>query len=209
MMAKIFGFYSLPLRILFRPINGFYEMKFEQKGSMKVAIFNYLLLSISFALFNQYTSILVNPAHPQQRNSLIDFGGLTIVLVLFCASNWAVTSLTDGEGKFKDIVMMACYAMTPLVLILLPATLFSNVITMQETGFFHLLMGFGVFWFVLLIFVGLIVVHNYTVSKAIVTAIFTFIALLIILFLFTLFFSLIQQVFVFVHSIYRELTFRA
>jgi len=208
MMKKVFGFYALPLRILFRPINGFYEMKFEYKGSLKIALLNYVLLCISFAFYNQYSSILVNPSHPQWHNSLMDFAGLTVVLVLFCASNWAVTSLTDGEGKFKEIIMMVCYAMTPLVLILIPATLFSNVITIQETGFFHLLVGFGVFWFVVLLFLGLIVVHNYTVIKAIATAVLTFIALLIILFLVTLFFSLIQQLFVFIHSIYREVSFR-
>ena len=207
-MKKIFGFYSLPLKILFRPINGFYEMKYEKKGTLKIALLNFILLCISYAFFNQYTSILVNANHPHWINSLSDFANLVIVLVLFCASNWAVTSLTDGEGKFKEIIMAVCYAMTPLVLILIPATLFSNIITIQEVGFFSLLVGFAVAWFIMLVFVGLIIVHNYTVAKALVTAVFTFVALLIILFLITLFFSLIQQVFVFIHSIYREITFR-
>jgi len=207
-MKKIFGFYSLPIRILFRPINGFYEMKFENKGTLRVAFLNFALLCISFAFFNQHTSILVNARHPNNINSLADIASLFVVLILFCASNWAVTSLTDGEGKFKEILMAVCYAMTPLVLILIPATLFSNVITVQEIGFFSLLVGFAVTWFIALVFVGLIVVHNYTVAKALVTAVLTFIALLVILFLVSLFFTLIMQVYVFINSIYREVTFR-
>jgi len=207
-MRKIFGFYSLPLRILFRPINGFYEMKYEKKGTLKIAFLNFALLCISYAFFNQYTSIIVDASHPHWINSLFDFASLITVLVLFCASNWAVSSLTDGEGKFKEIIMAVCYAMTPLILILIPATLFSNIITIQEAQFHSLLVGLAVAWFVMLVFIGLIVVHNYTVTKAIVTAIFAFVALLIILFLITLFFSLVQQVFIFIHSIYREVTFR-
>ena len=207
-MMKYLEFYRLPLQILFRPINGFYEMKFERKGSLWVAVLNYLLMLVSFAFFNQYTSILVTPAHPMWHNTISDFQNMTIVLILFCASNWAVTSLTDGEGKFKEIFMTICYAMTPLVLIVIPATIFSNMLTYQESGFFHLLIGFALFWFVALVLIGLIVIHNYTVLKSIVTIFLTFFALLVILFLITLFLTLVQQLIVFAASLYREITFR-
>jgi len=207
-MRKIFGFYALPLHILFRPINGFYEMKFEKQGNLKIALLNFVLVCISFAFFNQYTSILVNESHPHWLNSLGDFFNIAAVLLLFCLSNWAVTSLTDGEGKFMEILMAICYAMTPLILTLIPAALLSNVITIDEAGFFHLLVGFGVLWFVVLVFVGLIVVHNYTVLKAISTIFLTAVALLIILFLITLFFTLVQQLVVFIQSLYREVSFR-
>ncbi|MCL2407372.1 MAG: YIP1 family protein [Defluviitaleaceae bacterium] len=208
MIKKIFKFYALNMRLLYRPIDGFHRMKFEKEGTLRMAFLNFLLVCVSYAFFNQFTSILVNQDHPHWSNSLWDTITIFAVLVLFCISNWAVTSLTDGEGKFKEIFMTVCYAMTPLVLILIPATLFSNVITMQETGFFNLLVGIGIGWFVLLVFIGLIVIHNYGVFKAVATVIFTFVALMIILFLITLFFSLIQQLYVFINSIYREVTFR-
>ena len=208
MVKRIFGFYSLPFKILASPIKGFYEMKFEGKGTLKLALINFILLCISLAFMNQFASILVNPRHPLAMNSLWDFGQAIIILILFCASNWSVTSLTDGEGKFKEILMAVCYAMTPLILIIIPATIFSNMLSAQEVAFFHLLISFATFYFVVLAFVGLIVVHNYTVSKALGTAVLTFFALLIIVFLFTLVFTLIQQVYVFIWSIYREVTFR-
>ena len=208
MIKRIFGFYSLPLRIITSPIKGFYEMKFEEKGTLKLALINFLLLCISLAFMNQFASVFVNPRHPLAMNSLWDFVQTAIVLILFCASNWAVTSLTDGEGKFKEILMTVCYAMTPLVLIIIPATIFSNMLSMQEVAFFHLLISFGTFYFVLLAFVGLIVIHNYSVTKAVGTAVLTFFAILVIVFLFTLVFTLIQQVYVFISSLYREVTFR-
>ena len=207
MIRRVFGFYSLPMRILTSPIKGFYEMKFERKGTLKLALINFLLLSVSMAFMNQYTSILVNPMHPLWMNSIFDFFQNTLVLILFCVSNWSVTSITNGEGRFREILMTVCYAMTPLILILIPATLFSNILSMQEVAFFHLLVSFGVFWFVVLVFVGLIVIHDYTVAKAIVTAFLTFFSLVIIVFLITLVFTLVQQLYVFIVSIYREVSF--
>ena len=208
MVRRVFAFYSLPLYILTHPIKGFYEMKFESRGSLKIALLNFVLMSISFSFLNQYTSILVTPRHPMVLNSIRDFISLSMVLVLFCASNWAVTSITDGEGKFKEILMTVCYAMTPLVLILIPATLFSNILTMQEVGFHALIISVAVAWFVMVVFVGLIVIQNYSVVKALITLVLTLIALLVIVFLITLLFTLIEQVSVFVGSLYREVSLR-
>ena len=208
MIKRIFGFYSLPIRILTSPIKGFYEMKFENQGTIKLALFNFIFLCVSLAFRTQYTSILANPRHPLAMNSIWHFTQISIALFLFCVSNWAVTSLTDGEGKLKEIFMTICYAMTPMVLLMIPATLFSNMLSSQEMAFFNLLVGFALFWFIMLTFIGMIVIHNYTVSKAIVTAILTFFSLLIILFLITLMLTLLTQLQVFIQGLYREITFR-
>jgi len=207
-MSKLLGFYSLPLRILVRPINGFYEMKFEGKGTVRLALFNFLLVCISFSFSNQYASVLVNDRHPLSLNSVRDFTMLSGLLILFCVSNWSVTSLTDGEGRLKDIIMAVCYAMTPLVLTIAPAAILSNFLAAEETGLYFLLMGAGMAYFILLVYVGLVVVHNYGAAKALLTVFLTFIALLIIVFLIALLFTLWQQLVSFAYSVYTELIFR-
>jgi len=206
--GRIFGFYRLPLYIIVRPIDGFYAMKFEKQGTMKLALFNFLLLCIAFALNNQYTSLIVNPRHPLAINSLGDFSMLIGALVMFSISNWSVTCLTNGEGRFKDIIMAICYAVTPLILTLVPATILSNFLSYEETGFYHMLLSVGVFYFVLLVFIGLLTVHNYTVVKTIATIFLTFIALLVIVFLVSLLFTMWQQLVGFVMSLYTEIIFR-
>jgi len=207
-LGKIFGFYRLPLYIIVRPIDGFYAMKYEKQGTLKLAIFNFLLVCIAFALNNQYTSLIVNPRHPLALNSLRDFYVILVALLLFCISNWSVTCLTNGEGRLKDIVMAVCYAVTPLILTLIPATILSNFISYEETGFYHMILSVGMFYFVFLVFIGLLTVHNYTVVKAIATILLTFIAILVIVFLISLLFTMWQQLVGFVMSIYTELIFR-
>jgi hypothetical protein len=196
------------MRIMVSPFAGFYAMKFEGRGTLKLALFNFLLVCLSYAFSNQYSSVLVNDTHPLAVNSLTDIIFIVATLILFCVANWSVTSLTDGEGRFKDILMAVCYAMTPLVLTIIPATIISNFLAADETGLFYLLMSVGVFYFILLVFAGLITVHNYGAIKALLTVLLTFVAILVIVFLLTLLFTLWQQLYGFVYSVYLEISFR-
>lgn len=207
-IKRVLRSYKLPLRIIIRPFNGFYAMKYEKQGSLLVALFNFIMLSISLSFTRQYASIVVNQSNPAILNSFTDFITLLVAVVLFCVSNWTVTSLTDGEGRFKDIIMVVCYAMTPIILTMIPMALISNLLTSQEGAFYTMIIGLSVFWFVLLCFIGLVTVHNYTATKAVITVIFTFIALLIIVFLVTLFLILLQQLWLFVTSLYTEIIYR-
>lgn len=207
-MKKLLRLYALPLHIMVRPFNGFYAMKYENKGTIWLALFNFLMVSISISFRAQYSSVVVNPGHPLAINSLLDLLILTGAVVLFCTANWAVTSLTDGEGKFKEIFMTVCYAMTPIVLLFIPASLLSNVLTYEEGAFYTMIIGVAIFWFVILVFAGLVTIHNYSAGKAVTTVLLTFVSLLVIVFLLTLLLTLLQQLFVFANSIYLELIFR-
>lgn len=207
-VKNFFGHYKLPLYILVRPFDGFYEMKYLQKGTLKISFLNLALVLISHAINDQYASLIVNPQNPLTLNSLWNWVMIVTVLILFCVSNWSVTSLMDGEGRLKDIFMSVTYAMTPLVLTIIPATILSRFLSQDEAGFYYMLMSIGVAYFVFLVFCGLVVVHNYGAGKAVFSIVLTFIALLIIVFLITLLLTLWQQLYVFGYSIYTELMFR-
>ena len=208
MIKKIFGFYRLPLYILVHPVDGFYAMKFENQGTLKVAIFNLFLLGIAYAISAQYTSIIVFNRHPLNLHSLMEFFVICVALVLFCVSNWSVTCLTDGEGRFKDVIMALCYSFTPLIFTIIPATIISNFLSAEETGFHAMILTVGTGYFVFLVFLGLLTVHNYTVVKALITIGLTFVAILVIVFLVTLMFTLLMQLWGFLDSVYTELIFR-
>ena len=207
-MRKIKEFYGLPIYMLRHPFEGFYRMKFGQEGRMGVAFLNFFLLWISVSFMSQYASITVATPFPLAHNSLADGASLFGLLVLWSLANWSVTSLTEGEGKFKEIFMANCYAMTPLVITLVPVTLFSHGLTNTEGAFFFMIVTIAIVWFILLVYVGMVTVHGYTAGKALRTVFLTFIAMLIIVFLGTLMIVLIQQMYSFGVSIYTELIYR-
>jgi hypothetical protein len=208
MVKNICTAFRLPFYMLIHPFNGFYAMKHQKQGRLWVAIVNLVLVCLSLAYANQYASIVVNEQNPVLMNSYTDMLMITGVLLLFCVSNWSVTSLADGEGKLSEIFMAIGYAMTPLILTIAPAALLSNALAVEESGFYFMILSVGLMYFVFLVFVGLITVHNYGLGKSLVTIALTFVALLIIVFLITLLFTLWQQLISFVQSLYTEIVFR-
>ena len=66
----------------------------------------------------------------------------------------------------------------------------------------------GAGWSLLLVFLGMMIVHQYTVKKTIVSIIITLLAILAVCCLLLLFFSIAQQILGFATSIAQELTYR-
>lgn len=114
----------------------------------------------------------------------------------------------DGEGRFKDIIIAVGYGITPATVGYVLATLLSRVIADNEQAFYGLLIGIGIAYAVILVLMGIMQVHNYTLGKTLITLFLTFVAVLIIIFLALLLFNLVSQVITFFKSIYLELIFR-
>lgn len=198
-----------PFYVMTHPIDGFYEIRHRDKGSVPLAILIMFLFSISYSINRRYASFVVNDTNPLNVNSIIDLQGIFALYLLFCVANWSITCLVEGEGRLKDIAIVVGYSALPLVLTFIPATLFSQIIAENEEAFYYLILGIAIVWFLLLIIAGIMTVHNFTFGKMIATLIFTFLAMLIIIFIILLLVTLIQQVYGFFVSIYTELLFRA
>lgn len=199
---------TFPLHVIMHPFDGFWDMKYEQRGKLRVAALIMLLVMGAIIVQKQYAGFLVNRIDPRTLNSLSDIIQILFTFFLWSVSNWAVCTLTEGEGKLKDIMMATAYSLVPVVLIYYPTTLLSNVLTQEETAFYYLLNAIALIWSLGLLIVGIMTVHQYTVSKTMVTMFLTIIMAMIIVFLMMLLYSLFQQIIDFVVNIYTELIFR-
>lgn len=202
------GVISTPFHTIFRPFNGFWEMKYEQKGRTKIAVMILMLLMLVMILKQQYTGFIVNFNKPSELNSLSELSYVALPFLLFCIANWSLTTLMDGEGKFRDIVMATGYSLLPLVIVYIPQILFSNIMTREEATFYYLMETIAVIWFLWLLFVGMMTVHQYSIYKTILTLFLTVIVMLFIVFLGILCFSLLQQMIAFAQSIFIEIRAR-
>ncbi|WP_058302664.1 YIP1 family protein [Gorillibacterium timonense] len=201
-------FVSFPLHLIVHPFDGFWDMKFEKRGKLKVALTLIFLTFLAIVVQKQFAGFLVNFNDPRQLNNLNELIYLVLPFFLWCIANWSVTTLLEGEGKFSEIVMASSYSLVPIVLIYFPMTLVSRFMAQEETAFYYLLNSIAGIWFVLLLFVGIMTVHQYSASKTIITMILSVIVMVIIVFLGALVFSMIQQIYEFIMNIYRELIFR-
>ncbi|MEK5468148.1 Yip1 family protein [Paenibacillus sp. FSL R7-0210] len=196
------------LHVAVNPFDGFWDLKYENKGKLRMALGILIFLTLTMIVKRQYVGYVVNYNHPLELNSINELKYIIFPFLLWCLANWSLTTLMDGEGKFGEIVITTGYALLPLILINIPNILLSNVITLREASFYHLLDALGTLWFVWLLFIGTMTVHQYTVLKTITTMLLTLAVVGIIIFLGLLFFNLIQQIVSFVYTVYQELSLR-
>lgn len=199
-----------PFKLIVRPFQGFWELKYElnTKPNLIIAIIILAALIITNILSAQYSGFVVNVYNPDEMNSIMEIVYVVVPLLFWCVANWSLTTLMDGEGKFVEIFIATCFALTPLVVINFPWIWVSNFLSHQEAMFYYLSAGLATVWFVFLIFVGTLTVHQYTPAKTVVTIILTIVAMAFLAFLTLLFFSLVQQIVAFVTVIYQEIVFR-
>lgn len=207
-MKKLKEYFALSMYIIFHPADGFYVMKRGKQGKIGIIFLNVILFWLSYSFQKQYAGFAMNYNNPGNFNIVMDFVMVVTVFLLFCAGNWSITTLMDGEGRFVDIAMCLAYALTPVIMAFIPATIVSNVMVDTEKEFYFLVLGIAIAWSVMLAFMGILTVHDYTVGKTIATIFLTVIAMLIIIFIIGLIFSLMQQVYVFFDSIYTEIIYR-
>lgn len=196
------------LHVVFHPFDGFWELKAEKRGNTLSATIILVLVSLSYVFMEQYSGFVVNSVDQRKFSLYSEFGSVVVPVLLWCGVNWALTTLMQGKGTLRDVYIATAYALTPLILVLVPAALYSNLISIEEATFYYLLVSVGTVWAGLLVFLGMMITHGYDAIRAFFTSIFTLVGIGIVLFMGLLFFALIGQITAFVMDIYTEVVFR-
>ncbi|MFD0712244.1 YIP1 family protein [Paenibacillus sp. GCM10027626] len=192
----------------FHPFKGFWELKYEKRGRLWFVFALLGVLTLTFIVKRQYAGFVVNYNQTDKLNSLMEVLYVLLPFFLWCVANWALTTLMEGEGTFRDILMATGYALIPVLVIYIPQILFSQVITEQEAAFYYFFETAAYVWSAGLLFVGMMTIHQYSASKTILTMLLTLLVMGIIIFLGLLFFTFIQQIINFVTTIYEEVAYR-
>ena len=190
------------------PADGYYWIRHQEKGSLWIAFLMVLLYGIVFSMNRISSSFIVNDIEPRTVNLPAELAGVILLYLILCVGNWSVTCLMDGEGRFKDILIAAGYALFPMMAATAAATAVSHLVAENEEAFYTLLIGLGTAYTVIMLVIGIMQVHNYTFGKTLVTLFLTVVAMLIIIFLGLLVINFITQVYSFFRGIYMELIFR-
>ena len=194
--------------VMTHPFDGFWDLVHEKRGTLAAAHTFLILFLLTRVIKLMCTSFQFISAPVQYINVFEEMGSLLLPFLILCLGNWSMTTLFDGKGRFRDIYMAMCYALVPYVLIQLPMTAVSNMLSFEEGSFYSVLLGFSVVWCLFLVFVGLMQVHDYGPGKTFVFLIVTVLAAAVIIFLLLTFFSLLSDAAAYFISMYREVFFR-
>jgi len=198
-----FAFYCMT-----HPLDGYWDLTHEKRGSMAVANTILILTLVARITSLQFTSFIFNQVYWPEVNIFLYLGSIVFPLALWVVGNWALTTLFDGKARLPQIYMATCYAMLPYPLFQFPLIIFSNVVTVNEAEFYSLINTIVLVFCAVYIVVAMMQIHEYTMSKTILFTAFSIFAMLVIVFILLLFFSMISQGIAYFVSIVREILFR-
>lgn len=195
----------VPFRLFTHPIDTFNDIKNERRGSLALAN-TILILYFIEGIIQYFTTGFLFSNNDVQQFSLVSILVETVILVLvWSVANWAMSTLLDGSGTFKEIWMVTCYSLTPLVLFRVPICIISNFMTLSENMFYTSFTTIFTVLTLMFLFLGLMVVHEFTASKTLGVCILTLGMIFIVAFLVLLAFSIYQQIAMFVTTVMTEL----
>ena len=190
------------------PLDGFWDLTHEKRGSYAAANTILILTLVIRIMKLRYTSFIFLTVYWEELNIFLYLASVVFPLVLFVVGNWALTTLFDGKGRLGQVYMATCYCFTPYPLMQLPLMIFSNFVTVDEREFYSVLSAVSLVWCALLIIAAMGQIHEYSAAKNILFMIATLFAMLVMVFILMLFFSMISQGVAYFISLGKELLFR-
>lgn len=204
MLSKI----KFVFHILFHPADGFWDMKREKRGSIPVSITLMLLNFVTMVIAEYGVGFIFDTSLGKKADILFLFAVAIVPVFVFSLANLSITTFLEGEGTFKDIFMMVCYSLTPIIISRIVTTILTNVLTMDEKTYVTVITSVATFWIVMLLFVGVMEIHNYSAGRTVASAALTIVAMAIIIFLALLFLDMISRIFGFGYSLVQEIQTR-
>lgn len=193
---------------MLHPFDGFWDLKREKRGNIKSAALMYVLFFAVYALRIQFGGYVVTGKVSSEANVLYNVFMLLLPIIMWIVANWCFTTLMDGKGTIKDITIATAYALKPYIIFGLPMLVLSNILTVSEVPFYNIFDAVILAWVLILLFSGLMMTHDYSFGKSIVTTVLILVGICLIIFILLLAVSIAQNVYQFIYNIYQELSFR-
>ena len=190
------------------PLDGFWDLTHEKRGTYAAANTILALALLIRILKLRYTSFLFMEVYWEDLNIFMYLASVAFPLTLWVLGNWGLTTLFDGKGKLGQVYMATCYAFTPYVLIQFPLMIFSNFVTVQEAEFYSVVSFLSLVYSALLIIAAMGQIHEYSAGKNLLFVVATLFAMLVMIFILMIFFSMVAQGIAYFISLGKELMFR-
>lgn len=195
-------------RVIYHPFDGFWEIKRQRRGSIRSATVILLMVVLTFCYKAVGTAFLFREVDVEYISIMEEMMNVLLPLLLWCIASWGLTTLFEGKGSMKDIYIMTCYAMFPLIFTNILTTVMSNGMVLEEEDFINFIAALGYVWMVLLIFAGAMVIHEYLFNKNVLMIVSSIVGMGVMLFLAMLFVTIGQKMIDFFIGIYEEVAFR-
>lgn len=201
-------FFGRVTNIMRHPVDGFEEIRYEDKGSyadMIVVMILYAIVSVasvygeSFIYRDGASLDTVKP----MSTLLLAFLPWIVVSVV----NYGVTTIMYGEGRFRDVIIGGAYCHGPLLLLSLPYALVTHALTLNESGLYNIVGTIIYIYTVALVYFCIKGVHGFHPVKAFIVFLLTLVGVVAVALLFFIVYGLAAQMFDFIIQFGKEMIY--
>lgn len=199
-------FYSF--NFLRAPNNTIYEIRKHKRATMLSSSVLLVILFVIYILGLIYTGFIFN--NTVIENTILLNEGIKIMLpvILFIVANYLMSSLMEGEGRFRDIFTSTVGALTPIIVIYPFIIILSNVLTSNESFLYTFLLVIMFIWSGILLFMNIKETNNYSVGQTFVNILLTLFMVLILILVILILYIMMYQIVEFVADIIKEIRLR-
>ena len=194
--------------VMKKPIDAYYDIKRKGKATVASATVLYLWFVI-LQITDIYVVGLLFNTHDINHVNLVEvLVGAIGPIVLFVLCNYLVSSITEGEGRAKDLYIGLAYAMSPYLVAALPLQIITNVLVQNESFVYHFPMLLVIGWSAILFFMMVQEMHNYSFKETVKNLLITLFTICLFLLIGFIVYLLYGQLSDFVVSIVQEVAIR-
>lgn len=208
--------YGLPLvpqvayagNMLKKPADAYWEMKFQGKVSIASATVLYIWLFILQLTDIYVVSYLFNTTNWWSLSLFQEILWIVAPVALFIICNYLVSTITDGEGKLRDLYCCTIYALTPYLVFALPLQIITHALTLNEGFLYDFGMAAVMAWCAVLFVMMVKEIHAYSLPKTIKNLVVTAFTIALFLLAGFIIYLLFGQMKDFVISLIQEVAAR-
>lgn len=196
-------------RFIRHPADSFYYIKANLRGSLAFALLVYAWVVVVRVLSLYVTAFSFSPFAAlweiRVENEIVYTVGL---LCLWNVANYLVSTISDGEGRVRDVIIGSAYGLFPYALIALPVALISNVLTLNEVFIYSFSLNIMWVWTGIMLFIMVKEIHNYTFSETVKNVLVTVFTMALFVLAGYILYVLFNQLSDFVSAIIQEIGLR-
>jgi len=196
---------SLMLSTSIHPANNFTDIKEKKLGSISLCI---ILVAVFYAVTVLQTlagGFMFTVYDPASFNSIWVFVRTVGLVVLWIVANWMVCTLLGGKGRLKEITIVTCYSLLPIIVEKIIRLVLTNVLLPTEAAFLGILDTVAFLYFGLMLIIGLIKIHDFSFGRFIGTTVLSVAGIAAIVFLIMMIVILVQQFWGFIITVGSEI----
>lgn len=190
------------------PLDGTYGIKRQGKVSVGSANIMLAIIAVFYIINKYFCGFLLKTVREGSYDIISDIGLILIATVLVTGCNYLMCTINDGEGKLKHIYCSFIYSLAPYIVFTPIIFVISHVVTFNEVFFVEFAQLFMIVWIVILVFISIREINNYTIKETVKIIGLTAFTILIVLLLAFIIYMLWAQVFDFIKSIAGEVVYR-